>query len=477
MTIGDQDQLLQKLREQVTALLDETSGVREAPQPTRIQELGMRGRLPLAGAAAAPAQPAAGKFVPQAPTTWELAGTQPEEAEALILKLLGQRRRISGAAIAVELGIAFQLVEPILQDLRNRRLLALADTGSLQDFVYIITSEGLREAEALLRLSGYVGCVPVPLADYIRSVDLQVPTRMGLDIKQVQTAFSDLAIPNEMLLRLARAIAGCRGMFLYGSAGNGKTSIAERITRAFGGTIWIPRAINAFGETLRLFDPADHQEVPLQKGESLVRSETVDPRWVRIERPTIIVGGEFSLEQLEVFVDPLTRVSDAPLHLKSNCGTLVIDDFGRQRMSTTDLLNRWIVPLEKKFDYLRLGSGRKIQVPFRQMVVFSTNLEPSELVDEAFLRRIPYKIQVGDPPEDDFRSLFQVAALKRGFECERTTIDHLIQSHYRAANRCFRYCHARDLMDLLEDLVSVESRAKRITPELIDHVVRDYFPA
>ena len=234
-----------------------------------------------------------------------------------------------------------------------------------------------------------------------------------------------------MLDRLGPAVNSGRGLFLFGPSGNGKTSIAERITAAFGREIWIPRAIGVDGEIVRLFDPVNHEEAPLPQGAGLLDHRQIDKRWVRVRRPTIVAGGELSMSQLEVTINTSTGISEAPLQLKSNCGTLVIDDFGRQRMRIDELLNRWIVPLEKRQDFLSLPNGKKIMVPFDQLVVFSTNLEPRELVDEAFLRRIPYKIEVTDPSEEEFRRLFELLGDRLGVRYRREAVDYLIATHYK----------------------------------------------
>ena len=213
-------------------------------------------------------------------------------------------------------------------------------------------------------------------------------------------------LSQRMLDRLGPAMNSGRGLFLFGAAGNGKTSIAERVTRAFGQEIWIPRAIGIDGEIMRVFDPVNHEELPLEACEGLYEKRKIDRRWVRIRRPTLIVGGELTMSALEVTTNTSTGICESPLQLKSNCGTLVIDDFGRQRMRIEELLNRWIVPLERRYDFLNMPNGKKIEVPFDQLIIFATNLEPRDLVDEAFLRRIPYKIEVLDPSLDDFRGLF-----------------------------------------------------------------------
>ena len=212
---------------------------------------------------------------------------------------------------------------------------------------------------------------------------------------------------------------------------------------------------------MRVFDPSLHHEAPLQRADGPAAARPVDRRWVRIKRPTIVVGGELTMDSLEVNASAGINVSEAPLQMKSNCGTLVIDDFGRQRMTTDELLNRWIVPLEKRYDFLQLTNGKKIQVPFDQLIIFSTNLEPKDLVDDAFLRRIPYKIEVLDPSEEEFRELFKIMAPKLGIKFEQSALDYLIEQHYRAVNRPFRCCQPRDLLLADRELLPVHEPARR----------------
>ena len=243
----------------------------------------------------------------------------------------------------------------------------------------------------------YFGSVPVNFKDYVSSVEAQTINNHNPSQEDLKRAFSDLLIDPKLMVKLGPAVNSGKGMFLFGYPGNGKTSIAERITAAFGPYAWIPRALSMDRDIVRLFDPMSHEEVPMENDETLLASTSYDKRWVRIKRPTIVVGGELTMEHLEIQYNPQTGISEAPVQMKSNTGLLLIDDFGRQRMSVDELLNRWIVPLEKRYDFLNTSNGKKILVPFDQLVVFSTNLEPKDLVDDAFLRRIPYKIEVENP--------------------------------------------------------------------------------
>jgi hypothetical protein len=264
-------------------------------------------------------------------------------------------------------------------------------------------------------------------------------------------------------------------MFLFGAPGNGKTSIAERITAVFGEYIWIPRAIGVDGEIIRVYDPANHVEVPLPPNEELVEKGHVDKRWARIRRPTIIAGGELTMESLEVTFCADTGVGEAPLQMKSNCGTLVIDDFGRQKVALEELLNRWIVPLERQYDFLNLRNGKKIQVPFDELLVFSSNIEPRDLVDEAFLRRVPYKIEILGPTEAEFRALVDHLATKLGFTPNREPVDYLIETYYRRTGRELRFCHPRDLLLQVRNYCAYHGRPFEMTRDNIDTACESYF--
>jgi hypothetical protein len=229
------------------------------------------------------------------------------------------------------------------------------------------------------------------------------------------------------------------------------------------------------GEIMRLFDPSNHEELPLESDGGLLDKRKIDKRWVRIRRPTIVVGGELTMDNLEVMVNRSTGICESPLQMKSNCGTLVIDDFGRQKMRTDELLNRWIVPLEKRYDFLNMPGGKKIQVPFDQLIIFSTNLEPKDLVDDAFLRRIPYKIDVTDPSEEEFRELFKLMAPKFDIPYNEDALDYLIERYYRRVNRPFRCCQPRDLLLQVRNYCYYQNLTAGMTREYFDFAVANYF--
>ncbi len=415
------------------------------------------------------------RFVPVEPESFEAAGLTQSQVEALALKLLLARGDASGRDVVEQVKLPFRLVDALLRQLKHERLVAHRGAAAMNDYIYQLTDLGRERARRLTEICTYFGSSPVSLKDYVASIRAQSISDQHPTVDDLTSAFADLLINPAMLGRLGPAINSGRGLFLFGAPGNGKTSIAERITKAFGRCIWIPRAIGIDGDIIRIFDPSNHEEMPLDASDGLIDQRKIDRRWIRIRRPTIVVGGELTMDSLEVSLSAATGISEAPLQLKSNCGTLVIDDFGRQRMSTDELLNRWIVPLEKRYDYLNLHGGKKIQVPFDQLIVFSTNLEPKDLVDDAFLRRIPYKIEVVDPTEDEFRQLFKLMAPALFIEYDEEAVDYLIKTHYLAVDRPFRCCQPRDLLLQVRNYSRYNGKETVLSKETMDFAVENYF--
>ena len=264
-------------------------------------------------------------------------------------------------------------------------------------------------------------------------------------------------------------------MFLFGEPGNGKTTIAKCLTASLGQEIWIPYAVIDDGNLIKVQDDAFHHSAPVPETDSqLLKVQEWDKRWIRIQRPTVMVGGELTLENLEVRHDPRSNICEAPLQIKSNCGCLLIDDFGRQRIAPEELLNRWIVPLENRCDFLTLPTGKKVQIPFEQMLIFSTNLDPDELVDDAFLRRVPYKIFVGDPSPAEYKRLIDTVAKSLGFPPTPKAADHLL-AFYQRNNRPLRRCHPRDLLTQVANYCKYRQIPLAIRPEYLDRACRTYF--
>ncbi len=414
-------------------------------------------------------------FVPLEPKSLDAADLTESQVEALVLKYLLSRGDASGRDCSEQTKLPFVLIEDLLRRMKSDHLVVHRGAAPMNDYVFQLTEMGRERARRFAEHCTYFGSAPVALEEYIESVRRQSLADQHPTQDDLKHAFHDLLINKRMLSRLGPAVNSGRGLFLFGSAGNGKTSIAERVTQVFGRYIWIPRAVGIDGEIIRLFDPSNHVEAPLPGGEGLLEHRKIDKRWVRIVRPTIIVGGELTMDNLEVMFNSSTGICEAPFQLKSNCGVLVIDDFGRQRISTDQLLNRWIVPLEKRYDYLNLPNGKKIQVPFDQLIIFSTNLEPKDLVDDAFLRRIPYKIEVPDPSEEEFRQLFEMMAPKLGFEYRAAPINRLIEKHYKQVNRPFRCCQPRDLLLQVRNFCKYHTEPLELTDEYFDFAVENYF--
>ncbi len=464
---GRLDALLNRIQELTTAPPMPPAGI-ASPQP--IQE-----RPSVRTAGQETSCPEHEGWTPIEPDSLAAAGLTDGEIESLILKTLNSRSEATGRNLAEHIRLPFRLIDPLLHSMRHDRLVGHKDAAMANDYVYHLTELGRERGKKFAEQCTYFGAAPVPLDAYIRSVKLQTLADQHPTEDDLHRAFEDLLIDTNMLVRLGPAINSGRGLFLYGAPGNGKTSIAERITKAFGEHIWIPRALSIDGEIMRLFDPGMHEETPLSANQGLIDQRKIDHRWVRVRRPTIVVGGELTMDQLEVTINVATNTSEAPLQLKSNCGTLVIDDFGRQKMTTDQLLNRWIVPLEKRYDFLNMASGKKIQVPFDQLIVFSTNLEPRDLVDDAFLRRIPYKIEVTDPGEGAFRELLKIMAPKIGVEYNEDAVNYLIETHYRAVNRPLRCCQPRDLILQIRNYCHYVRQPAKMTPENFDFAVQNYF--
>ena len=372
------------------------------------------------------------------------------------------------------MGLPFGILENIFHSLRSRQILVYSAAAPLNDHVYGLTEQGRQRTQSLLNDCAYVGPAPVPLADYVVSVNAQTIRAEAPRRDRLEQAFADISVDSNLFDDLGPAVNSGAGLFLYGAPGNGKSTLARRITSCFGQYIWIPYALIEGGQLIKVFDSAYH-EVAKDDLRGIVRGADFDRRWVKIRRPTVVVGGEMTMDCLELRHDPHSNVSEAPLQLKSNCGCLLIDDFGRQRIEPTALLNRWIIPLENRHDFLTLVTGKKFQVPFEQLIIFSTNLEPSSLADEAFLRRIPYKIEIADPDEEEFHRLFQTYAHGLGFKYDKAAIDYLLEKHYRPRNRPMRRCHPRDLLGQIQNYCRYNDLSLEMLPEYFDRIVKSYF--
>jgi hypothetical protein len=387
----------------------------------------------------------------------------------LALKHVASLPDPSTASVADRLKLPKALTEELLYHLYREKLIEMRLQSAVGATRYAMLDHGWERLSRLQSQNGYVGPAPVSLADYAHMMRLQAIPFRPASMDSVRAAFRDLVLPDSLLQTLGCVINSRSSLFLTGLPGTGKTAVSERMNQALFGNIWIPYAIEIDGQIIRIFDAHCHHPAA-EKNSALEH----DRRWVEIERPLIIVGGELTLENADLAWSTAAKFYEAPFQVKSNGGTLVIDDFGRQRMSPQDLLNRWILPLERRVDFLTLHNGKKIEVPFEQLVVFSTNLEERDLVDEAFLRRMGYRARVEPPTPGAFIEIFKRTATGRGIQVDQQCLDHIL-GKYAAENRVMKGCEPRDLLNKVNDICIFEGRAPQLTPHLIDLAWGNYF--
>ncbi len=467
------DQKINELLDRINGLTDD----KQTPSPLEPSPLADRGASDVDEAASLVEAPVLteGPFLPMAPRSLREAGVNEASVEELICKYLLAQGEATIRMIAEQICLPFAMVDGVIGRLKHEQVLGYIGQAAMNDYVCKLTEVGRERGRRYSDLCSYFGATPVPFKQYVDCIQAQTINDQNPSLEDLQQAFSDLLIDPRMMRKLGPAVNSGKGMFLFGYPGNGKTSIAERVTASFGKYIWIPKTITVDRDIIRVFDPMNHVEAPLATGDGLLSEHDVDTRWVRIERPTIVVGGELTMEHLEIQYNQATGISEAPVQMKSNCGALVIDDFGRQRMSVDELLNRWIVPLEKRYDYLNTSNGKKIQVPFDQLVIFSTNLEPKDLVDDAFLRRIPYKIEVPNPSMENFVKLFEIMSKVLKFEWEPEMVQRLIEKHYLPTDRPLRNCHPRDLLLQVKNYCLFNKLPHQLTDESLDFACENYF--
>ena len=427
---------------------------------------------------------------PTSPSTLEETGLPAESVHQLLLKTL-YGSEATGFVLAERMRLPFIILEPLIEHARAEHLVEVrgAAASNAAQYRYALTDLGRDRARQFLDVNQYIGPAPVPLASYAAHMRALASARGYIDRGRLAAACSHLVVEDRQLEQLGPAVNSGKAVFLYGPPGNGKTRLADAMGRSAGSDMYMPHAIDVDGHPIVMFDPTNHDSLEGDRDNEpatgvardnepktgVIRTATRDRRWVRIRRPVITVGGELTLDMLELTFNPIAKYYEAPIPLKANGGMLLVDDFGRQRIRPQDLLNRWIVPLENRVDYLTLHTGKKFQVPFEMLVVLATNLDPASLADEAFLRRIPYKIAVEDPSLEQFVSIFELECRRRGLQFHQTHTAYLYRQHYLPIGRPLRACHPRDLLDQVTALCRYRGVEPRITQELLDAACASYF--
>ena len=437
------------------------------------------------------------------PEILDLAPPQPRNVEEtglsigfltdLALKFLYYGGVMSGVTVADEMGLPFAgVVDEIIDFMAQEKLVDMRGGKGFgrASFDYTLTERGRETAREAVRRTAYTGRAPIPLEQYSSLVRMMMQDVPFIDKPMIQEAFKSLVLPEGFFEQLGPAINSSRSLFLYGPPGNGKTTVAEIVADILGGEVFVPHAIEIDGQVIKVYDPLSHQAVDFERSTSRPppikgarggaplgkkAGPEFDRRWLLSRRPSVVVGGELTLETLDLIYNENTQFYEAPFQVKANGGMLLIDDFGRQRVHPTDLLNRWIVPLEKRIDFLTLHTGKKFEIPFDQLIIFATNLDPKELVDEAFLRRIKYKIDVKNPTEDEYRRIFQDVCKAKGIRYSDDVVSYILKTYYRQFDMELRSCHPRDIVNLICDVARFRRLKPALGKELVDQACRSFF--
>lgn len=413
-------------------------------------------------------------FVPPPPRTLEETSLNKTFVTEQLLRILYNKGRATGAELRDTIRLGYGIIEPILVEMRMTEVVDIGGQRGYGDinYEYVLTPRGNALANDALLKTSYADAAPVPVEDWIKSVKAQTIRNVNVTRRSIKEAFSDLIIEESIFNMVGPAVNSGTSMMLFGYPGNGKTSIAERIANLLGDPIFIPLAIEADGAIIKMYDTIVH-ELPK---EPMPDGIEYDLRWIRIKRPVVIVGGELTLEALDLIYNDKSKVYEAPFQMKANCGIFLIDDFGRQRVNPFFLLNRWIVPLEKKYDFLTTVTGQKIQIPFDQLTMFSTNLDPNQIGDDALLRRIKYKFEVVDPTERQWRDIWKIMCKIRKVPYDDRGLDYLVQRWFKPENRPLRMCQPRDLIDQMLAIASYNMETCTLNPDLLDAACLTYFP-
>jgi predicted ATPase with chaperone activity len=429
----------------------------------------------------------ANQYTPRSPGSVDDLGLPMSFLFDMVLRTLFTRGQMTAGDLAAAVAVPFGVLNPVFQQMRKQMLIDITgQKGASGDasFVYDIKPpKGTTAVQDSLEKTAYTGPCPVPFADYVESVLAQTVKKLIVTRRSIRKAFEDLIISDESFNEIGPAINSASSIFFFGYPGNGKTSVAERITRLMGDSIYIPYAVEANGQIVKVYDPIQHTAVkddaqPADAGgfdTIFKKGVEFDRRFIRVKRPTIVVGGELTMAQLDLKYNPVGKFYEAPFQMKANGGIFMIDDFGRQQVRPMDLLNRWIVPLEKKYDYLTTITGTKMEVPFDEVLIFSTNLDPTQIADEAFLRRIKFKIEIRDPDETQYRKIWELVCKGKRVDIDPSGIDYLIEKWYRPKGRPFRMCQPRDILDQMMSIAKYNMERVNFSPDLIDAACATYF--
>ena len=422
-------------------------------------------------------------IAPPEPKSLEDTGLRLGLLADIAMKFLYYSGSDTGVNIASELRLPWSgVVEKVIDFLAAEKLCDLRGGKGFgrASVEFVLTEKGREYAKDALGRSTYVGPAPVPIGQYNQLIHAQSSENPVVSQEDLRSAISHLVVDPALVEKLGPAVNSGRSLFLYGPPGNGKTSLAEAVSSMLGGEAFIPHCLEIDGQVVKVFDSLIHLPVEVGGGRDPVtgrprKNFEMDNRWSLCRRPAVIVGGELTLETLDLVYSDTARFYEAPFQIKANGGMLLIDDFGRQKVHPTDLLNRWIVPLEKRVDFLTLHTGKKFEIPFDQLVVFSTNLDPKELVDEAFLRRIKYKIEVGNPSEPQFRNIFKRICEGQHIPYVDQAVTYLLEHYYKPRGMEVRACHPRDIVSLIRDSARYHQTPPALSKELIDHACQVFF--